>query len=310
MQSTAQALGTRLAATVTADQSASKAKDSLQEAQATATQLASSFISTQTAQNDLSLEAQRATDDAFASFRGELLLYGVDPERGRPGWIHPTLQLELEEYHSYEFANQFMGTIAQDFVLSADITWNTEYGGSGCGFVFRSDGNKAAPNQYMLVAARAANGHVIFTVMADGEVVGGQDLYAYGVDRAFDYHNGAVNRLALVARGYRFNIYTNGTKIGEVDPDAPLPQPRFPSPPPPPANLNDPQAVALYTKATAQYNLAVQKIKADYNARLKAARQANKAFEQGFVAFLAVSESGHTNCQFDRSWLWLMESER
>lgn len=29
--------------------------------------------------------------------------------------------------------------------------------------------------------------------------------------------------------------------------------------------------------------------------------------EKGFVAFVALNESGYTDCQYDNAWLWLME---
>ena len=32
----------------------------------------------------------------------------------------------------------------------------------------------------------------------------------------------------------------------------------------------------------------------------------NAVFEQGYVALLAASESGRTQCQFDNAWLWLI----
>ena len=73
-------------------------------------------------------------------------------------------------------------TVVNDFVLSADITWDTEYGGSGCGFVFRSDGKKDAPSQYLVGASRLANGHVFFAVISQGELVVARDFYANGID--------------------------------------------------------------------------------------------------------------------------------
>ena len=303
----AQALGTRVAATVTSQGGAATPDTAIQDAQATATQVAENLIATQTAQDDLDTSGVEATASAFSPFEADLARYGVDSQKGRPGFIHPPVALELDEFHSTDFANQFLGTVAEDFVFSSDITWNTQYGTSGCGFILRSDGNEPFPNQYLLIATRAASGHIVFGVMSDGELVGGQDFYAYGLDPNFDFHNDATNRIAVVGRGQTFEIYSNETLIGEVDPNDPLPQPRIPDPPPLPIDINIPLVKAKYTQAKAEYDLVVQKIKADFNARLKAANQANKTFERGFVAMLAVSESGLTQCKFDRTWLWLIE---
>jgi hypothetical protein len=125
-----------------------------------------------------------------------------------------------------------MNVTAADFALAADITWDTQYGGSGCGFMFRSDGDKNKPNQYMVIATRFANGHVIFSALADGELANIHEFYPRDDDRSFDAQNGTTNRLAVVARGNLIEIYTNGVKIGEVDTTQPptLPvRPRSPS---------------------------------------------------------------------------------
>jgi len=302
-----QALQARLAATVTAQTGEATPDTAVQDAQATATQIAGNLIATQTAQADLDASGVEATASAFSPFEADLARYGIDPQKGYPGFIHPPVALELDEFHSTDFANQFLGTVVEDFVFSSDITWNTQYGTSGCGFILRSNGDEKFPDQYMLIATRAASGHIVFGVMADGELVGGQDFYAYGLDPDFDFHNDATNRIAVVGRGQRFEIYSNGALIGKVDPNDPLPQPRIPDPPPLPADLNNLLAKAQYTQAKAEYDLVVQKIRADLNARLKTANQADKTFERGFVAMLAVSESGLTQCKFDRTWLWLIE---
>jgi hypothetical protein len=31
-------------------------------------------------------------------------------------------------------------------------------------------------------------------------------------------------------------------------------------------------------------------------------------FERGFIAMVAMSESGRTICQFDNAWLWLLDA--
>ena len=78
-----------------------------------------------------------------------------------------------------------MNVTAKNFVLAADVTWNTQYGDSGCGFVFRSNGDKQKPDQYMLIATRFANGRVVFTAVADGELANIHDFYPKDADRSF-----------------------------------------------------------------------------------------------------------------------------
>jgi len=117
-----------------------------------------------------------STAEAFAPILADLPKYGVDPSEGHLAWVHPPVSLDASGYHQFEYINYFLGTVAEDFVLSADITWNTVGSTSGCGFVMRSDGNQAAINQYIAIITRVAQGHFLFATMANGEVVTGQDM--------------------------------------------------------------------------------------------------------------------------------------
>ncbi len=309
MQATVQTLEQFIAGTATASAGMrSGSGAAIQDAQIQATEAALSLAETQAAQSALSQEVRSATAAAFEPILSELPHFGVEPAGGHPGWLHPPLTLELDSYHSYDYANQFLGIVAADFVVSADIAWNTQYGGSGCGFVLRSDGNKAALNQYLVIATRGASGHVVFATMANGEVVTGKDIYAYGLDPVFDWKNDATNRLTVVGKGNSFNIYTNETLIGEVNPSDPPPQPRIPPEPQEPADKKDAIAMAEYAKKKVEYQTVVAKIRADYSARVRAYQEADTTFERGFVAMVALSESGHTICHFNNAWLWLIDN--
>ena len=265
---------------------------SIETAQAEATARNQSFAATQAAQEVLSDEAKAATQTAFAPFVADLPKYGVDPSQGRPGWIHPPVTLEIDGYLQYDYLNQFVATVARDFVISSDITWNTQYGTSGCGFVLRSNGNKLALDQYMAIVTRGASGHVVFTTMSQGDIVSGRDMYAYGKDPNFNWGNDVTNRLTVVGRGLTFSIYSNDTLIGEVDPTAPVTLPGIPPVP----NVGGAVQAAVATQITA-----------DYQARQREAANAEKAFERGFVALVVLSESGRSLCTFNNTWLWLIE---
>ena len=160
-----------------------------------------------------------ATATAVAPILAELPRYGVDPAAGTVKWIHPPVSLDIEGFETYDYANRFVATVVTDFVVSADITWNTLYGESGCGLVLRSDGNTDALNQYLVIITRAANGYAGFTVMRDGEVTSVDDMYARGIDPAFQSANDTTNRLTVKAVGTVFTVYTNGTQIGQFSDD-------------------------------------------------------------------------------------------
>jgi hypothetical protein len=302
---TAQALRTSIASNATLAAELVSTPQVEQEP-ATVTQPAPTALSTQEVQETSPAVELEPTQTVPASIRGELTLYGVDPQQGQLGWIHPPLSLEVDEYHGTKFETEFPLTVAKDFVLTSDITWDTEYGGSGCGFVFRSDGKKDAPSQYMVVASRLADGHVFFAVMSQGQLVIGKDFYANGIDPKFDATNGSTNRLTVVGQGTNFTIYSNGTKLGDADPTAPLPPLSLPDPPLRPSNMLDPAVAASYRSALAEHRALVNRLKDEYNQRLRLWRTVDKDFERGFVAMGVAAQSGRTQCDFNDSWLWLM----
>jgi hypothetical protein len=265
-----------------------------------------SAAATQTALAALNPESLTGTAAAYGPILAELPTYGVDPNAGRVAWIHPPVSLEVQGFMQFDFVNYFISVLAQDFVISADISWDAIGSESSCGFVLRSDGNEDAMNTYLATISRVASGHFLFMTVAKGEFVTGQDIYAYGRDPVFDWQNNATNNLTVVGRGNRFFIYTNGTLIGEIDPSAP-PQLLLPPEPERPANGNA-EAMANYALKQAEYDVITQQIKADYNQRLQNLRNADTTFDRGFMALVALSRAGtKATCQFNNAWLFLIE---
>ena len=279
----------------------------VETAQAEATLQAQSVEATQAALNLLSGDAQTGTAAAAGPILAELPKYGVDPSTGRLGWVHPPVTLEVQGFMNYDYINYFISVLAADFVVSADITWDAIGSESSCGFVMRSDGNKEAMNTYLATISRVASGHFLFLTIAKGEVVTGQDIYAYNIDPVFDWQNNATNRLTVVGRGNRFFVYTNGTLIGEIDPSAPPKVPALPPEPDKPADTSNVEAMAAYVLKKAEHDAIVQQIQADFRARQQALKNADTTFDRGFTALVALSRAGNkATCKFDNAWLWLM----
>ena len=126
--------------------------------QAQQTKDAEAAQQTQAALDALSAEDAAATEQAVAPILAELPIYGVSPADGRVAWIHPPETLEISGYLQYDYKNRFAGTVATDFVVSTDITWDTSGGLAGCGFALRADGNVDALNSYLAIASRGGNG--------------------------------------------------------------------------------------------------------------------------------------------------------
>lgn len=279
----------------------------IETAHALATARERSVAGTQAAGSTLSDEAIAATATAEAPILAELPKYGVDPAAGRVGWIHPPETLEVEGFMDFDYVNYFLATIAQDFVISADITWDAIGSESSCGFAIRSDGNDEAMDTYLATISRVASGYFIFLTIAKGEPVTGQVFYAKNSDPAFNWQNGATNNLTVVGRADHFWVYTNGTLIGEVDPSAP-PQLALPPKPESPADTSNVEAMAQYAIELANYDAEVAQVTAEYRARQQALANADTVFDRGFMALVALSRAGKkATCQFDNAWLWLIE---
>lgn len=268
---------------------------------AAATQAASANIDPAQATAQAAAQSQ-----AFDAIKAQLPTYGVDPAQGSPGWTHPSVTINARGKDGSAYANDNIQLPVKDFVLSADITWNTRYGDSGCGFFVRSNGNSDRPSQYTIVITRGSNGHMIFTVMVDGEVLNAQDVYANGIDERFQVQNDTTNNLTVVGRAGIFTIYSNGTKLGDMDPRKPPKMPPLPEAPQPPSS-NNTQEQDEYQNKLAEYNRQVERIKSEYQAALRKFNAANVVFDQGLVAMFTVTQGGDVQCKFDNAWLWIIQ---
>lgn len=220
--------------------------------QAQATEISVAATSTRNVIATEQAAVASATDQAFQPIKQEIESYGLDPNQGRLAWTHPPLTLFVEGYLQHDFDVKYV-TVAADFMVAADITWNTQFGSTGCGYVLRSDADEEAGNRYFAIATRGGNGRVIFGVQLDGNLVldDSEDIYANGIDPLFEWQNDTTNRMVVIGRGNTFSIYTNGTHLGDYTPESAF-------------------------------------------------------FERGFVAFVALNESGTTTCTFTNAYLWLI----
>lgn len=305
---TAQAINEVFSKTATAGASSSgDSGNTLETAQAEATEQAQEIEVTLEAVSEADTEAQQATAAAEAPVIGELKLYGIDPEKGHVAWIHPPKTLEVDGYMALDYANDYPATIVKDFVMAADITWNTQYGSSGCGFMMRSNGDQNSPDQYMTLITRGGSGHLVFAIIDQGDPAGGYDIFPKEHDRSFDWHNDTTNRVAVMGHGGVFTFYTNGVWVGEVDLNQPPPKPVIPARPSPPSDQTDNDAMKQYRQQIEEYEKLVGDMNVNYASLLGRHEEESPIFEQGFVGMLVASESGKTTCHFDNAWLWMIE---
>jgi hypothetical protein len=301
------AISRAIAGTATAEKANASNAGDLATAQAEATQQSREISATQTAQLANRDVSKLATATIAAPIIAELPSYGLEASSGKVGWIHDPLTLDVRGYQQYAYGNDFMNVTAKNFVLAADVTWDTQYGDSGCGFMFRSDGNKQKPNQYMVIATRFATGHVVFTALADGELANIHDFYPKTADRSFDWQNGTTNRIAIVVRDNLIEIYTNLVKIGEIDTTQPPTPIVIPATPAPPIDNTNAAAQEFYKEQLDVYQQLSQQAQQNFQIA-NANYQKNKAvFTDGFLSMLALTQGGRVVCEFNNAWLWLLE---
>ena len=305
---TAQAINDVFSKTATAAAGVNQQPDDpLVTAQVQASATAQAVQVTRTAISEIDMEAQKATTEAAAPVLGELKLYDVDTDQGYVAWIHQPITLTVDGYMAFDFANDHPETIIRDFVISSDITWNTQYGSSGCGFLIRSNGDQNKQDSYMALITRGGSGHLIFAILEDGEPVGGYDIFPRTNDKSFDWDNDTTNRVAVKGQGSVFTFYTNGTQVGEIDLTEPPPKPVVPAAPKSPDDQLDLKAMDEYRKQLEEYQQMVQDINDNYSALLGRFEMKSPIFEKGFTGMAIVSESGETTCHFKDTWLWIIE---
>ena len=266
---------------------------------------ATALSQTTTAQALLDKASYPATATAIFPVLEELRHYGVSPLDGDVAWLHRPVTITLKGSYQYGYANDHPQITARDFVLAADITWNTKLSLAGCGFIFRSDGNKAGPNQLMVFISRSAEGTAIYSAMVAGKIINYQEYYPWTKDTSFNWQNNSTNRLVIIARDKLVDIYTNGIPITEVDTTKP-----------PPTTVNKPTVPTLSANASAQqrfdYEQMVREYQGDNSQVIANSAEAQRNFNanktasltEGFLAFVASSSSGTVDCKFSNAWLF------
>ncbi|MGD0610383.1 MAG: hypothetical protein ABSB41_02630 [Anaerolineales bacterium] len=281
--------------------------DQLATAFDVATQKSSEIYATQTARASLSDASKLATATAIAPVVAELPRYGIDPGLGHVAWLQGPLTIDLNGYQQNGYANDFSQVTAKDFVMAADITWFTQYGFSGCGFMFRSNGDKNQPNQYNIFLTRFADGTMVFAATAKGDIANLRVYFPSGEDKSFQWLNNTTNRLAVVARGNLIDLYTNGVKIGEVDTTQPPPPLlTIPDKPVLPAGANSTvqqdyqDQLTQFTQVTDQINATLAQAQANFLNK-------KSVYTDGILGFLGMSDSGRTTCKFSNAWLFIID---
>jgi len=285
------------------------------KAQATAT--VASFNVQRTLEVANNHSAAVATQAVEAPILAELPVYGADTSRGRVAWTQSQVLLRAEGYNQVEYANEYSLITAKNFVMAADVTWDTQYGASGCGFTVRANGSAETPSAYMIAMSRGRTGYIYFLSQINGDLSNFASIFANGIDERFDWQKDSTNRLAVVGNGNQLAVYTNYTHVGLIDVTAEPVRPNLPPLPVPPARPNIGPDHPDYDRQMEQYHLDLRRYEEEQVDYQQVAANIRQAFdvvlmnynredylEEGFVGFLAFAQSGYADCKFENAWLW------
>jgi len=308
MDQTLTPLSAAVAGTATANsQNVGGPAEELSTAIAKATSQSAEIYATITARSSLNDASRQATATVIAPAVAELPRYNVDPASGHVAWIQGPLMIDLNGFQQSGYANDYKQITAKDFAMAADVNMNTFNSLSACGFMFRSNGDPNKPSQYMIVITRYATGYMAFTATVKGEMSNMRTIYLAAQDKKFDWQNNATNRLAIVVRGKMIDAYTNGVLVSSIDTTQPPPDNQQ-SPPSfqPPANA-DSQQLQDYQNQIAQNQQNMDLVNSQMSDARKNFAKNKPIFDEGLLGFVGVSQSGHTTCTFNNTWLFLIE---
>ncbi len=173
--------------------------------------------------------------------------------------------------------------------------------------MFRSNADTNQPSQYVVLISRLSSGQSAFLGMVDGKIANFHSFYPKDRDKAFNWFNGATNRLAVVARGILIDLYTNGEWIGQVDLTQPPSNP--PSSPPsvelPPGASDD--LLEDYNNQLAQVDSGLELMRNQLSEAQKNHTTSEVLTDEGFLGFIGMSQSGAMTCTYNNGWLFILK---
>jgi hypothetical protein len=144
----------------------------------------------------------------------DLQAYGLSTRRGALGWLHRRVDLSVTEYQGYEIVSDYPDLNVADFVVQADITWNTSSGLAGCGFAVRAAPGLKTQFGYQLLTVRLSGAPLWFFVLFTGGTAGG--WISSGDAPTLDIGLDSTNTIAIVGIGSEFSFFVNGVLNGHA----------------------------------------------------------------------------------------------
>lgn len=163
------------------------------------------------------VESTAAAGELVAQIDAELQKYELSTSEGYLAWSQTEpLSVTTDLGNQTLFEPFAEGQSFSDFILRADITWESVGGLAGCGFIFRSQENLERGAQYRF-----------YTIRLSGLPMWDIEMWKYGewvntlggrsrTNSAIDQDNGATNSYLIHAKGELFTSYVNGERLGRL----------------------------------------------------------------------------------------------
>jgi hypothetical protein len=165
--------------------------------------------------NATATQAARATaqaEEQSAQVKSELEALGIPVDTGSLGFYQAQPQeIVLTEYQQWTYDPLAGDFGAGDFVISTDVTWDTD-AIMTCGFFFRSEDNFEQGAQYLFQFLRLS-GLPAWEIayLKDGKY---ENSVAGAASSAIDQESGATNKIVLAVEGEKFTLYINDERQG------------------------------------------------------------------------------------------------
>ena len=178
---------------------------------------------TSTATPDLTataaVEATQAMAAVISGIEAELQTIGYSTEQGNLAWASEgPEELNITSFNTYDIFPLASGEFLFDFVLKADVTWESTGGLAICGFWFRAESDDISAEYYKFQTLRLSglplwdveywkfNEHRA-TISPGGKAISSSHI---------DQEQGSTNVYILAAEGNLLTVYANGNRLGQV----------------------------------------------------------------------------------------------
>lgn len=178
---------------------------------------------TSTATPDLTgtaaVEATQTIAAALEEIDAELQEIGYSTEEGSLAWVSEAPEeITLTAYNTHDWIALASGQDFSDFILKADVSWESTGGFAICGFWFRGESEHKNAAHYKFQTIRLSgwpswdveywkNNNWVSTISPGGRIISTPHI---------DQEQGSTNTFILVAKGSLLTVYANDHRLGQV----------------------------------------------------------------------------------------------